>query len=213
MKRETFMWLFGLLGLLVLATVASAQQKKPPLAKGGVVSGSIFAITEGGDLKPARMSHVYVLYTSRIVKTANANPEDMTAGAAWLDNHNKAMEDYTKYLVQEGMPDSLSSSQREGLRRMMCRKHLLTYTTALTATVEWSTSNNGDRIWQILFADADENGVFKVTVLHPGIYTILAEGRAGFNDAFWDLKNVAVGSGVTKTVKLSRPEESCLPLL
>jgi hypothetical protein len=85
------------------------------------------------------MAHVYVLYTSRSAKTANANPEDATAGSAWLDNHNKAKEDYMKFLVEEGMPDSLSSSQREGLRRMMCRKHLLTYTAALTATVEWST--------------------------------------------------------------------------
>jgi hypothetical protein len=206
------MQLFRLLFLLVLTTVMCAQQRKPLSAKAGVVSGSIFAITESGDLKPARMSHVYLLYTSRSVKTANANPEDATAGAAWLDNHNKAMEDYTKALVEEGMPDSLSSSQREGLRRMMCRKHLLTYTVALTATVTWSSSNE-DKLWQILFTDADENGVFKITVPHPGAYTILAEGHAGFNDAFWELDNVIVNPGITKTVKLSSPKESCLPLL
>jgi hypothetical protein len=78
---------------------------------------------------------------------------------------------------------------------------------------ETRSSNNGDKLWQILFTDADENGLFKVTVPHPGIYTILADGRAGFNDAFWELNNVIVGPGITKTVKLSRPEESCLPLL
>src|ERR1035441_10635916 len=112
MQAETFLvakqlqWrkVFGLLALLVLATIAGAQQQKSPSAKAGVVSGSVFAITGGGDLKPARMADVYLLYLYRSVKVANANPEELdSAGNAWMENFAKTLHEYTKELAEEGM--------------------------------------------------------------------------------------------------------------
>lgn len=48
--------------LLVLVVVAGAQQQKSLPARAGVISGSVFLITKGGDLKPARMANVYLFY-------------------------------------------------------------------------------------------------------------------------------------------------------
>lgn len=196
-------WHLQLSGLLLLAIVANAQQQKSPSAKAGVVSGSVFAITKGGDLKPARMATVTLLYLYRSVKVANANPADAdSAGRAWLDNHNNIMEEYLKVA---GSAEGMAWSDK-----LACLKHLQTYHDALSQTRDWASAKHKD--WQILTTEADENGMFKITVPHPGIYTILASGRAGFNDAFWydNLKDIVVSPGATTAVKLSSIAEACL---
>ena|ERR1039458_2241530 len=191
---------------LLLATVATAQQQHqtPERAKAGVVSGSVFAITKGGDLKPARIAHLYLLYIHRSVKFAMANPEDEnSAGIAWMKNHNREMERYNTERASQGMSWSES---------MACLESLHTYTKALSETLDWLTANPR-KLWQMLTVDADENGVFKIAVPHPGAYIIIARGQAGFNDAVWeaDLADpVIVNSGAATTVKLSSPAESCL---
>jgi hypothetical protein len=202
MNREAAMRLFGLLSLLTLATIAGAQQQKSPPVKAGVVSGSVFAITKGGDLKPARMADVYLLYLYRSVKWANAHPEDEdSAGHAWMDNYNNVLGDFLKVFAAEGMGWS---------DKMDCLKHMQVYHDALSQTKDWASAKHKD--WQILTTEADENGMFKITVPHPGEYIILASGRAGFNDAFWDgdIPGIIVNPGATTTVKLSSPAKSCL---
>ncbi len=163
----------------------------------------MFAITKGGDLKPARLAHIYLLYVHRSVSFANAHPDDEnSAGMAWMDNHNKAMEQYNEELSADGMNWSDA---------VMCRKSLLTYHEALSQTLEWVQSNK--KSWQMLAVDADENGAFRVAVPRPGDYIVLASGQAGMNDGFWgaDLLNtVPVKPGQTTTVKLSSPAEACL---
>jgi len=189
----------GLMAVLALATVANAQQQKSQPAKAGVVSGSVFAITEGGDLKPARMADVYLLYYYRSVKWATAHPEDEdSAGHAWKDIHNKIMEQFLKVYAAEGMGWS---------DQMDCLKHLQVYQDALLQTMAWVPANHKD--WQMLLTEADENGVFNIALPHPGQYIILASGRAGFNDAFWEADDVVVNPGATTAVKLAAPAKAC----
>jgi hypothetical protein len=190
--------------MVLLSIFASSQQHAGmQVAKAGIVSGSVFAITKGGDLKPARLAHVYLLYVHRSVSFANAHPDDDNSAAmSWIDNHNKAMEQYDKELSAEGMNWSDA---------VMCRKRLLTYHEALSQTLEWMKGNQ--KSWQMLAVDADENGAFRIAVPHPGDYIVLATGQAGFNDGFWvtDLLNTAaVKPGQTTNVKLSSPAEACL---
>jgi hypothetical protein len=65
MKSNTAMQA-GLLALVIVAASASAQQHKTfPPANGGVVSGRVFAITNGGDLKPARLAEIHLFYAHR----------------------------------------------------------------------------------------------------------------------------------------------------
>jgi hypothetical protein len=180
-----------------------AQQQKSPPARAGVVSGRIFAVTKGGDLKPARMATVVLLYVYRSEKAANANPEELdSAGMAWLDSRLHAMKELTRTLAAEGANWSDS---------LVCHKRLLTYNDALSATLSWAREKH--KAWQILSTDADEDGMFKVAVPHQGKYTIVAIGQAGFNDAVWEAKDVRVNPGMTTAVKLSSPAESCLASL
>src|SRR5690349_21294740 len=44
-----------------------------------------------------------------------------------------------------------------------------------------------------LVTHADEEGKFKITGVHPGVYDVLARGRAGFNEAFWHADDVESG--------------------
>ncbi|MGB7553899.1 MAG: carboxypeptidase-like regulatory domain-containing protein [Candidatus Korobacteraceae bacterium] len=196
--------MFGLLALLAIATIAGAQEQKLRPAKAGVVSGSVFAITKGGDLKPARMADVYLLYKYRSVKWANSHPEDYEGSTdhAWADNYIKTLHEHTKELAAEGMAWS---------DKLACLKSLQVYHDALSQTRDWASANH--KGWQILTTQADENGVFKIAVPHPGTYTILASGHAGFNDAFWyDMMElgVVVNPGATTTVKLSSPAAACV---
>src|ERR1019366_8109322 len=101
MRAENFL---SVLVLLLLAMTAGAQQHKSPPAKTGVVSGSVFLITKGGDLKPARMAQVYLLYISGSVNATGANSdESSTVGSFWLDSLLIAMDDYDKKYTREGV--------------------------------------------------------------------------------------------------------------
>ena len=187
MKREAGMRLFVLLLLLAVATIAGAQQHKSQPARAGVVSGSVFLITKGGDLKPARMADVYLLYLYPSVKQANAHPEEWNSAVGLIFGEN-----YIKAPLE-----------------IDCLKKMQVYYDALSQTLKWASANHKD--WQILTTEADENGAFKIAVPRPGKYIILASGHAGFNDAFWwDDDGVVVNPGATTTVKLSSPAKSCL---
>ncbi len=201
MQTLNRMWRLQLSGLLLLAIAVNAQQKSPPSEQTGVVSGRIFAITKDGDLKPARLAKVYLFYTYRSAKAANASPAEETNSAAhvWSENLSKLTEGYLKALDREGA--SWSDS-------LMCHKKLLTYVEALSATADWAADDR--RVWQMLTTNADENGVFKVTVHHPGKYALLAYGQAGFSKAVWEDDDIVVNPGVTTTGKLSSPAEACL---
>jgi hypothetical protein len=87
----------SLLGILIVIA-GVAQQKPSPKTTGkpGVVSGRVFAITKSGDLKPARMAHVYLLYWHR---TTKSDPkEEDSARWIWQANLNIALENFNKKL-------------------------------------------------------------------------------------------------------------------
>jgi hypothetical protein len=71
-------------------------------------------------------------------------------------------------------------------------------------------SSSGQKQWQIVPADADEDGVFKITVARPGVYILLVHGKAGFNDAFWVSGDLIVKLGTETSIKLSQPQKSCM---
>jgi hypothetical protein len=89
----------------------------------------------------------------------------------------------------------------------MCRTGLQVYSQAMSATIEWLQTEQ-DKARQVVSTDADEKGNFKILV-PPGSYILLAQGRAGFNDAAW-WANVGVRAGEVLTVKLAKPVKSCL---
>jgi hypothetical protein len=167
--------------LLAVLTVATssvfAQQKTakpaPKLAptKPGVVSGRIFAITGGGDLKPARLAKVYLFYLYKSVKVAE---DENSAGMAWLKAVLKAITDNAEVSSRDG------ANWSDSIR---CRRDLLSYDTALIETLKWGDEQKKPS--ELVFAEADEEGHFTIAIPHAGKYILIARGHAGFNDALW----------------------------
>jgi hypothetical protein len=87
-----------------------------------------------------------------------------------------------------------------------CLKGLAAYGNAVVGTLTWG-KENPTKISQILYADADEEGNFKIPA-QPGMYLLFASGRAGFNEAIWEAKITVEPEAETK-VKLASPKEAC----
>jgi hypothetical protein len=206
-----------------------APKKNAPLktpsepALPGVVSGRVFAITAGGDLKPARLARVYLFHLSKYT-TDGPIPvaEDEyknSAAMEWLKENLTAAQERLKLQKErtKAAEESLRST-KAGLPTQSrsevseCLEDLQTYDLAVMGTLKWGEENQKESdIW---ITNADEEGVFKITDVPHGTYILLARGRAGFNEAFWKVGvgNLAVESGMETTVKLSDPEKACLAL-
>lgn len=137
---------------------------------------------------------------TEVSRSANKNPSDEdSAGMAWLDERTKALEAYTKDL--EGNGESWSES-------LSCQKELLTYRHAIVKTLEWAQAEK--KSWQVISAQTDEDGNFRIPIPRPGKYVVLVRGRAGFNEAVWQDTDLEITPGQVTTVKLASPEKACL---
>ncbi len=200
--------------LPVVMPTAVAQQKTAGAApKPGVVSGRVFAITQGGDIKPARMAKVYLLWKYQGLKAALEEEKKgkklECAGLTFGRQRNKAME---ANLAESERDAAAGNYWSDSLR---CSKDLGAVDDAILATRQWCLDQK--KMNQIPMADADEEGNFRITGVRPGVYDVIARGRAGFNDAFWDigdpdsgLHDITVVAGTEITIKLASPEKSCL---
>jgi hypothetical protein len=212
---RTKVCLLTLVAILPLVMPAAvAQQKTARTApKPGVVSGRVFAIRQGGDIKPARMAKVYLLWKYHSLNEALAEEKKgMTYGSADLTFSDRKI---------KAMQANLDESQRDAAAQnywsdsLRCSKDLGAVDDAILATWQWCIDQK--KMNQIPMADADEEGNFRITGVRPGVYDVIARGRAGFNDAFWDiggldsgLQHITVAAGTEITLKLSSPEKSCL---
>ena len=194
----------------LLADVA-AQQKRTAktVMRPGVLSGRVFAITTGGDIKPARMADVYLLYVCKSAEKRTCHDvneyKTSAGGSPFTAQEVKRLDEFNKWLSGEvRQQDENGSGASESL---VCRKELIGYDGTILETMKWAEAQN--KIWQVIVAQADEEGTFKITVPHPGAYKMLIRGKAGLNDAFWT-DDIVVNPGVETKVKLSSPEKACL---
>ena len=203
--------------LAVAASCSMLAQKqtasvapKTIAAKPGGLSGRVILIASNGDLKPARLATVYLLWNREkplVIGMTKQEEEEAHNSAAhkWLDEALNVAEELLKRAEEasaefrrtgRNVPDSVE-----------CREGLMTYYRALKDILAWGEAKKKSN--QILLTDADEEGNFAVKPLHPGVYTILARGRVGVSDAFWSNDYVVVQAGIETTVKLASPERAC----
>lgn len=198
---------FALWLLVAAATIlmgAQAKSQAKPVVRPGVVSGRVFLITVGGDIKPARMANVYLLYLYRSVKFAEAHKEDQnSAGMEWGVELNKAMEENIKATQERQAAHDFSNSES-----LNCLRSLAEYSSALSKTSDWVSANKKE--WQLIVGQADEEGNFRIAVPRPGDYRLVVDGHAGFNNAVWETHPVTVRPGIETTVKMASPEKACL---
>lgn len=165
----------------------------------GTLSGRVFAITQGGDLKPARMADVYILFLEGVTRDGRSVDVGETADLVFMGAHNDLQEQYIKEF--EANP--------QWSEKMACIKDLATFRPAMIRTMEWAEAKNKPS--QIVKAQSDEDGNFSAS-LPPGKYHVLVRGRAGFNEGLWDsgLEHVEIHPGSHTEIKLSSPHTSCL---
>jgi hypothetical protein len=158
-----------------------------PTSQPGSVRGRVFAITKGGDLKPARLATVRLLLQARSVghKVDKKYECEETAELVFL----------TKQVELKERESDAS-----------CKRELILDMDATIAAEEWSQVK--PRQWQFLETDADEEGNFVFPKVPSGKYNVIVQAQAGINDAFWN-QEVWVRPGESVNVKVSEIETTC----
>lgn len=181
----------GIAAVLLTTLIAQAPAKqgsptkKTSAPNAGVVTGRVFAIAPDGDLKPARMAHVYLFLekgpdAASLTKTIGTTPD-----LFYLQKKLEAI----KEAVAVG-----------------CKSDLIAADKAILATLAWATENHLTDF--VPFGDADEEGNFTITKVKAGVYDVIARGQAGSNDSSWS-QDITLKPGETVTIKLSNVESSC----
>ena len=188
---------------------ATSKSTKAPLAKPGIVSGRVFIITDSGDLKPARLANVYLLWMQRTKWNDLTEQERAEGGASrvWAKLNLEAAEKRAE-LAHQRLEASKTPNTREDAvsKAAECIEDLQTYLSAIGSMNKWwdDPSNRN----KILFTNTDEEGGFKIEA-QPGFYTLVAYGKAGLYNAFWSLDDaLIVDSGKELTAKLAKARAS-----
>jgi len=168
------------------------------------ISGKVFAITKGGDFKPARLAAVYLIYHhSEADSQALANGQLATAGTVFdkwrcpplIVNKGKKTERTVTFCNPSYalmVAAYWASGQPAQNSPLCCFKEGM-------APVQGHNAPE-----QIQDATADEEGVFTITTNVPGHYLLVVEGRAGMNQAIW-LETLNVELGKQYNLKMSTP--------
>src|SRR5258707_9820590 len=154
---------------LILTAVMPAQTHRTATTASGTVEGRVFGITRGGDLKPARMPNIYLLYKGRGEKLEEDSADDRY--------QNASLAALRKRLDQQLEHPSTDDGD------LRCREGLLDTDQTLVDTAQWALDNR--KVEQVLTADGDEEGHFRIAKVPIGHYRLVAREQAGANDGYW----------------------------
>ena len=176
-----------LVAFLAGTSPSLCAQKASTSAKhqgGATLEGKVFAVTDGGDVKPALLGHVYLFHANAPIISQ------------WLMSTIRAHDEFdARVKASAGRdPDSVSALSTD-LADNSCREVL--------SAVDLMLPGHGPAYT----ADTDETGRFKIPRVKHGDYDVVVRGQAGRKDVLW-VDKVAVSSG-TKTVSLHSVAEAC----
>ncbi len=188
---------------IVVGSAANGQHTPTQNAVSGrgSLSGRVFAVTEGGDLKPARMADVYILYQSGVTRDGKAVDVGEAADLVFMEAHNHAQE---LFIGEMGKNPQWTEKEE-------CMKDLATFRPSMSQALDWAQEHKKQN--QIVTTQTDEDGNYSAS-LPVGKYSVYVRGRAGFNESLWDtgIYNVTIQPGAHVVLKLSSPEKSCLDI-
>ena len=176
-----------LIALFLCAAALPAQTNRSAPAVGSV-EGRILGISRTGDLKPARMPTIYLLYKGQ-GEHLDPNSADQQYQLSSLEAMQKRLDHPSTY--------------DQDLR---CRETLLDTDKSLVDTAQWALDNKKAK--QVLTTDGDEEGHFMIAKVPLGHYRVVARGQAGASDAYWEL-TIVVKAGTSTSAKLTSPGKSC----
>jgi len=170
------------------ANAKNVPAKKAEAPATGELTGFVFAITKAGDLKPARLATVVLLWSpvARDAETLNS------AGAEYTHNSVKQMLRAFEQVKQLRADKTFGENA--------CRTVLAGHIVALSDTVDWVAAQRKSDFNKNIYAD--EEGRFKITGIPEGRYTLVVSGQAGLYNAFWEKEEVVITAGQTTEVKL-----------
>jgi len=164
--------------------LASAQANKAAPATTAGVTGKVFLITQGDDLKEARFAEVYAL----------SNEQARAFKAAAI-----AVQPSAEQLKREANAIASPPEDAEGvIAKFACLKDRF--------TVLGDATGGGAKA-----TETDEHGIFTLK-LKPGVHTIVVIGKGGQNLAIW-AGDVTVRAGQNNTMKLHEPVVACYDVL
>jgi hypothetical protein len=176
------------IALALLMCCSAFAQSKPTTPARVLVAGKVFAITNGGDVKPALLARVYLyppesLNAENVIRLLTIESEfEQKLKDCCSADPNLASE------IEDHCRDSVTTID-DGIKFSI---HLDGEPTVKNRQGGYST-------------DTDEAGAFSVRV-KPGNYIIVAVGQAGSNVAIWMDKVTVIG---TASLKLHSIVEAC----
>src|SRR5258708_2968587 len=135
--------IYGALLLLVSICVSAQSVKRVATVGTGTVSGHVFGITQGGDLKPARMPTIYLLYQGQ-ADHLEENSADSQYQLVSLEALQRRLDAKKKDL----------DNQLIGDENLECRESLLNTDRTLLDVAQWALDNKKAK--QLLTTGDDE---------------------------------------------------------
>lgn len=127
------------LGTSVLGAQTGKVFIPPPISS---ISGRVFAITNGGDLKPARMAKIYVLFGGPANPNKEEHPREPDTPAALFDN---ALTTATSEFRERASKSGDSWSEQD-----LCRSDKNTYDVALLNVLNWAAFHKRENASEII---------------------------------------------------------------
>jgi hypothetical protein len=202
------MWIFrfvSIIFVLCFALLAQGQVKttppRPPIT--GALTGKVFAITKGGDVKPALMAHVYLYSESPYKGTVDPMGELIQS----LLKNDRTYEESLTSIVEKADKKEEGNPYDDKLRR----HHELDIKLSESChnflrDIDDSISSNSRIGFPFYSTDTDETGVFNLSRIKLGKYWIVVRGQAGSSDVLWVDEIVVKGA---TTIKLSSVAKAC----
>lgn len=196
----TFSIIFSFSGQSQTTGPSEVKGSSANVAKTGMLTGFAFLITKGGDIKPARLANVTLFFDAPRQLGPEEEYPSTTVGGQWVRNRIKlASEAIAQLKYQTTTKNTLPEE-------VDCLSELKNFQTKLKDTLYWAEANK--KQGQVVSADVDEEGRFKISHLRPGQYGVVVAGRAGIYEAWWQ-STVLLTADKTTSIKLPKPETAC----
>jgi hypothetical protein len=180
-------------------------QKRDSEPASSTVTGRAFAITKGGDLKPARLATIYLIYHDS-AKDSQALQKGTLKTAGTVFDESNAKRSQLEINAERGVSQIGSPSFNQLMTETYMLAVYMRMQDAIRAAVKWASENAEG---QVRTTKADEEGNFEVSTSLPGRHLLLIFGRAGMNEAIW-MEDVNLEPGKTYKLKVSEPKASYL---
>jgi hypothetical protein len=156
----------------------------------GAIAGRVSGILNDGDMKPARLAHVYLFYTNTPegwTGKEKSPPGFKTAGSTYIGTYGN--------MVVKRRPEDVNGCW-----------DVAALTLARTTAQQWASKNDPG---QAVETQADEEGEFVFHQVSRGAWYVAVEGRVGMNIAVW-YESVVIEKGKQLSLKMISPKGACL---